>query len=57
MLRRWIVKSTKIEEYTDKQIKDAENWLNNYPRPMFNFMTSKSLFDKELQALNICVEF
>ena len=53
MLRRWIVKSTKIEEYTDKQIKDAENWLNNYPRPMFDFNTSKSLFDKEIEALAI----
>lgn len=57
MLRRWIVKSTKIEEYTDKQIKDAENWLNNYPRPMFDFKTSKALFDKEIKALDLCIEF
>ena len=57
MLRRWIVKSTKIEEYTDNQLKEAETWLNNYPRPMFNFETSKALFDKELQALDLEVIF
>ncbi len=57
MLRRWIVKSTKIEEYTDKQIKEAETWLNNYPRPMFNFKTAQALFDKELEALNLKWEY
>ena len=57
MLRRWIIKSTKIEEYTDKQLKEAQEWLNNYPRPMFNFNTSKALFDKELEALNITAKF
>ena len=57
MLRRFIIKSTKIEEYSDKQIKDVENWLNNYPRPMFDFLSSKTLFDKELNDLNLCFEF
>ncbi|MBE6645888.1 MAG: IS30 family transposase [Ruminococcaceae bacterium] len=53
MLRRWIVKFTKIEDYTDKQIKEAETWLNNYPRAMFGFKSSKELFDIELEKLGL----
>lgn len=43
MLRRWFPKSTKIEDYTDQYIQDAQEWLNTYPRPMYNNRPAVSL--------------
>jgi IS30 family transposase len=40
LIRRFIPKGTKIDDISDKYIKDIENWINNLPRPMFNFKTS-----------------
>ena len=53
MLRRWIYKSTRIEEYSDDQIKAAEEWLNNYPRAMFDWQTSQELFEQELHKIGV----
>lgn len=53
MIRRKIKKSTKIENYTDEQIKSAETWLNTYPRKMFGWRSSQDLFEEELEKLGI----
>ncbi len=53
MIRRKIKKSTKIENYTDEQIKSAETWLNTYPRKMFGWRSSQDLFEEELHKLGI----
>lgn len=53
MLRRWIRKNSRIEEYTDDQIKFAEEWLNNYPRAIFDWHTSQELFDMELRKIGV----
>lgn len=44
MLRRWFPKSTKIEDYTDQYIQEAQEWLNTYPRPQYNNSCSLALF-------------
>lgn len=43
MIRRWIPKGTVIDEISDKFIKEIENWLNNYPRAMFDYKSSNML--------------
>lgn len=39
LIRRFIPKSSNIEEYTEEQIYYIENWINNYPRKIFNGKT------------------
>lgn len=41
LIRRWIKKGEDISKYTDGQIKDIENWINNYPRKMFGGLSVK----------------
>ena len=53
MIRRWITKSTKIEQYSDEYIQNTADWLNNYPRGIFDYETSRYLFQRELQKLGI----
>lgn len=43
MIRRWIPKVTIIDNITTKHIKEIENWLNNYPRAMFDYKSSNML--------------
>ena len=43
MIRRWIPKGTIIDNITTKHIKEIENWLNNYPRVMFDYKSSNML--------------
>ena len=53
MIRRWIPKGTKIELYSDEYIQSTADWLNNYPRRIFDYQTSRELFQKELRNLGI----
>ena len=53
MIRRWILKGTKIEQYSDEYIQSTADWLNDYPRGIFDYQTSRDLFKKELRKLGI----
>ena len=53
MLRRWIPKGTKIENYSDAYLTRVERWLNNYPRGKYNYQSSEELFATELSKLGI----
>ena len=53
MIRRWIHKGTKIEQYSDEYIKNTADWLNNYPRGIFDYETSRDLFARELKKLGV----
>ena len=53
MIRRWILKGTKIEEYSDEFIQNTADWLNDYPRKLFEFKSSRDLFMSELRKLGI----
>lgn len=48
MLRRYIAKGTKIEAYSDEYIQTAQDWLNTYPRKLFDYQTSAEMFQAEL---------
>ena len=43
LLRRWIPKGTLIDDISNKFIKQIEDWLNNYPRAMFDYKSSNML--------------
>ena len=40
MIRRFIPKGTDIGTYTKEQIQKIEDWINNYPRKIFNGLSS-----------------
>jgi IS30 family transposase len=40
LIRRWIPKGSHISTFTDKYIKDIQDWINNYPRKLFNYLSS-----------------
>ncbi len=45
MIRRWIPKGDDIGLYTDKEIKDIENWINDYPRMILGGKSSNEYFN------------
>lgn len=51
LIRRFIPKGVKIENYTKKQIEEIETWINNMPRKMFNGATSEELYQKEIRNI------
>ena len=50
-LRRKIPKGTIIEDLDGKDISAATTWVNTYPRGIFNFKSSKEVFDCEIELL------
>lgn len=40
MIRRWIPKGTDMTKISNKYIKQIEDWLNDYPRAMFDYKSS-----------------
>lgn len=49
LIRRFIPKGADISMYSDDDIKMIENWINNYPRRMFGWLSSNEV----VQALGI----
>jgi len=52
-IRRFIPKGTPISEYSTEYIKQAQDYINNYPRRLLNGTSSAKLFQKELENLGI----
>lgn len=50
-IRRWLPKGTDFSKVTDSFVKSVENWINSYPREIFDYATSRELFEKELKLL------
>lgn len=50
-IRRLIPKGTDLSKISDKEVKQVENWVNNYPRQVLNFNTSANLFDYHLSLV------
>ena len=51
MIRRYFPKGTNFEEVTAKELKIVIHRINRYPRKMFGFKTSTSLFLDELMKI------
>ena len=50
-IRRRFPKGTDFTKVSDKEIKETERWINNYPREIFGYETSSDRFNAELSAL------
>jgi len=50
LIRRWIPKGTDINNHTKKDIKKIETWINNYPRKIFDGLTSIEVENKHFAA-------
>lgn len=50
LIRRWIPKGSHISDFTDQYIKDVEEWINNYPRKIFGYLSSA-----EYKALHLAM--
>ena len=52
-IRRFIPKGTRISNYTDRQVREIQDFINNYPRRIFDGENSLKRFQNELDKLNI----
>ena len=52
MLRRWFPKGTDFAKITANVIQNATRWLNDYPRKLLDWGTSRQAFERELARLN-----
>ena len=53
LLRRFISKGTRIDNFSDDDISDIESWINTLPRKSLDFDTPRALFRKNLRSLSI----
>lgn len=51
LIRRHIPKGVDFEDTTDAEIAYIEEWINNYPRGIFDYKTSAELFEEEIKKL------
>lgn len=50
-IRRLLPKSTDFSKYSNKQIHAVQDWVNAYPREIFDFSSSAERFAEELQKI------
>lgn len=54
LIRRWFKKSEDFDKtVTKKKVKKTEDWINNYPRAIFNGISSKKMFFNEINKLDL----
>ena len=54
LIRRWYPKGSDFDEILNKRdVKEMEEWINNYPRKMFGGRCSNDLFKEECAALGV----
>lgn len=50
-IRRWIPKGSDLSKYTSEQIQNVADWVNAYPREIFDFASSAEKFAEQLAAI------
>lgn len=53
IIRYFIPKGDLIENYSNKDIEDIANWMNNYPRKIFNYKTPIEILREEIKDDNL----
>lgn len=53
MIRRFIPKGTDIHDVTEKEIKEIEVWMNNYPRKKLGYKTANQIVQQYWQTNRI----
>jgi transposase, IS30 family len=51
MIRRFIAKGRDIAHFTKHKTSEVQEWLNNYPRKLLDYMSPNELFATELRAI------
>lgn len=51
MIRRWIPKGTLIDNISDEMIEQVEEWMNEYPRRIFDGRSAIELYEEEIKAI------
>jgi len=49
-IRRFVDKGSDINDYTVLEIKESQDWINDYPRKIIGYKTAMEYFDQELLA-------
>ena len=52
-IRRRIPKGTDLSKLSNREIQDVEDWVNNYPRGVLGYATSRELFEKQIFRLSL----
>lgn len=52
MIRRFIPKGTNIHDFTEKEINEIQNWMNNYPRKKLGYKSANQLANEYSQINN-----
>ena len=52
-IRRFVPKGTAISRYTPQKLKEIQDFINDYPRRLFNGESARTMFERELTALGI----
>ena len=50
LIRRFIAKGADIADFSKREIKRVQDWINNYPRKILKFKTAEEMFIQELAA-------
>lgn len=53
IIRYFIPKGNLIENYSNKEINDIANWMNNYPRKIFGYKTPIEMLREEIKDDNL----
>lgn len=51
MIRRKFPKGTNFDKVSKKEVAEATEWLNGYPRLIFGWYNSNTLFEREMKAI------
>ena len=58
LIDEFIKKKTDIKNFSSSYIKKIQDWINNYPRKLFNYKSAKDIFYENLNdCLNCCNRF
>ena len=51
-IRRRVPKGTDLSKLTERDVQKVEEWVNQYPRRIFNYASSQELFDRQIELLH-----
>lgn len=51
-IRRRVPKGTDLSKLSEYDVQKVEDWVNQYPRRIFNYASSQELFDRQIELLH-----
>ena len=54
LIRKFIKKKADIKNFSNSHIKNIQDWINNYPRKLFNYKSAKDIFYENLNDCLMC---